>query len=185
MGLKITGGNFRGKKLDILSIKAFRYTSSKVRESIFNMLKDVSGYKILELFAGSGIFSLEALSRGAHWATLVEKDERMVSLIKKNFENLSLKEKCEVLRMDAYKAIPFLYKKGVKYDIIFLDPPYEMGYVNGTLMRLKQNPLYTEDSIIILEHSKREIPNTGGQEGTITKRYGDTCVTMIFVKGAN
>ena len=184
MALRITGGKFKGIRLSTLNVKPFRYTSSKVRESIFNVLRDISGLKILELFAGSGIFSFEAISRGAHSVTLVEKDERMVSLIKKNAEHLGVGGSLEVLKMDVYKAIPFLYEKGAKYDIIFLDPPYEMGYVNGTLMRLETNPLYTGESIIIIEHSKREVPQVREQR-KIVKRYGDTVVTMIMIDGDN
>jgi len=185
VALRITGGKFKGTKIRTLKVRPFRYTSSKVRESIFNVLKDISGKKILELFAGSGIFSFEAISRGASSATLVEKDERMINLIKENSENLSVKGFLTLLKMDVYKAIPFLYKRGAKYDIIFLDPPYEMGYVNGTLMRLEANPLYEDDSIIIIEHSKREIPSLGAQKSVVVKRYGDTLLTLIFGRGAH
>lgn len=185
MALSITGGIFRGRRLYTLNIKSFRYTSSKVRESIFNMLGGVSGKEILELFAGSGVFSLEAISRGAIFCTLVEKDERMVEILKKNVELLGAKERCRLLKMNVFDAIPFLYERKSKYDIIFYDPPYDVGYVNETLSMLKKYPLYREGSVIVAEHSKREIPKTEELGEKVTKRYGDCCVTIIWVKEEN
>lgn len=181
--ISITGGLFRGKKISTYKARKVRYTSSKVRESIFNLIGDVSGLKVLELFAGSGIFSFEAISRGAVSCVLVENDAKMVALLRKNIELLKVKEKCLVLEMDVYRAIPFLYKKGDKYDIIFLDPPYEMGHVSESLKMLRKNPLYAGDSVIVVEHSKREIPELEEGKKMVTKRYGDTCVSLFWVRG--
>ncbi|MCS7281072.1 MAG: 16S rRNA (guanine(966)-N(2))-methyltransferase RsmD [Desulfobacterota bacterium] len=185
MALRITGGSLKGRTVTISNIKTVRYTSSKVREAIFSMIGDICGYTVLELFAGSGIFSFEALSRGAESATLVEKDERMIRVLERNVELLGLKVKCSVLRMDVYQAIPFLYKRGAKYDIIFFDPPYGMGHVNETLMRLELYPLHKEDSFIIVEHSKKEVPKIAPSKEAVTKKYGDSCVTVFRTKGAN
>ncbi|MCX7856962.1 MAG: 16S rRNA (guanine(966)-N(2))-methyltransferase RsmD [Deltaproteobacteria bacterium] len=185
MGLKITGGIYKGRELKILNLKAVRYTSSKVRESVFNMVGDVTGFEILELFAGSGIFSLEAISRGAKLVSLVEKNDRMIDLIKKNVELLGVSDRCRIMKFDVKKAIPFLYERKNKYDIIFLDPPYDKGYVNGTLMMLKRYPLHREGGIIIIEHSKREKPEWSCYGELLTRKYGDTCVTLIWMKGAN
>lgn len=119
----ITGGYLKGKNIAILNNGTARYTSSKVREAVFDLIGEVKDSKVLDLFAGSGSFAIEALSRGAAFATCVEKDRGLVRALKENLGHLFLNKYCHVLNMDVRYAIPFLYKRGYTYDIIFMDPP--------------------------------------------------------------
>jgi 16S rRNA (guanine966-N2)-methyltransferase len=180
--IKITGGRFKGRDIGVDGRLGARFTPSKVREAIFNIVGDVEGKRVLDLFAGSGSFAIEALSRGALSATCMEREKEMTLLIGRNLRALSLEPVCDVFNMEVRHGIPFLYKKGYKYDIIFMDPPYEKGYVNDTLSLFRNDVIYPENGLFIIEHSKREpfeAPESGGWETVAMKRYGDTCVTMF------
>ena len=146
------------------------------------MIGSVEGMSVLELFAGSGSFSIEALSRGAAAATLVESNKKMVELIEKNLASAALNKYCQVLHMDVRYAIPFLYGRNNAYDMIFMDPPYERGYVADVMTTLKTNPLYAADTVLIAEYSRREADTLslfGDQTDARTKKYGDTVITVL------
>jgi len=180
--LRITGGYLKGRNIALLKNGTARYTSSKVREAIFNLTGDIKGCKILDLFAGSGSFTVEAVSRGAVSATSVEKDGDMAAVLQKNLSNLSIDKDCLVLNMDVIYAIPFLCKKGYSYDIVFMDPPYIKGLITETMMLLKNNILYDNDTIFILEYSKKEkidLTFWSVLEEITTRGYGDTNISIF------
>jgi len=180
--IRITGGLLRGRAISLIEKKGVRYTSSKVREAIFNILGDLHGKKILDLFAGAGSFTIEALSRGAATATSVEMDTEMARILKKNLESLDLNNYCHVMAMDVIYAVPMLSKRAFSYDIIFMDPPYDGGHVEETMSALRENRIYDPHSLLVIEHSKREVPTVPGHEGwhhIDTKGYGDTVVTIL------
>ena len=159
-----------------------RYTSSKVREAAFNLIGDVKGKRVLDLYAGSGLFSIEAISRGATEATCVENSGEMVSLLKDNAALLSVNKYCQVLYMDVRYAIPFLHGRKSCYDIIFMDPPYEKGHIEETMRLLRTHAVYSRNAAILLEYSKREHLNHSYREGwteVTTRRYGDTVITIL------
>lgn len=180
--LRITGGLLRGRNITLLEKSGVRYTSSKVREAIFNILGDMDGKKILDLFAGSGSFTIEAISRGASTATSVEIDEEMAKILEKNLATLNLNNYCDVIIMDVIYAVSILSKKAFSYDIIFMDPPYDRGYVGETMKVIETNRIYHTGSLMVIEHSKREIPTTSNFKGwnyLDTKGYGDTVITIL------
>jgi 16S rRNA (guanine(966)-N(2))-methyltransferase RsmD len=180
--LRITGGFLKGRKIALLEKSGVRYTSAKVREAIFNILGDMEGKKVLDLFAGSGSFTIEALSRGASSATSVEIDREMVKTLERNLTLLDLKNSCHVLAMDVVYAVPFLAKKVFSYDIIFMDPPYEKGHVGEIMKLLTTNRINHADTFIVIEHSKREIPVSSDLKGwhqVNSKGYGDTLITLF------
>ena len=178
--MRITGGRCKGQSIRVGVGKA-RYTSSKVRKAIFDRIGTITGMTVLDLFAGSGSFSVEAMSRGAISCTAVEKDRAMARMVADNLKNLGLDKGCLVVHMDVRYAVPFLSKRGNRYDVIFMDPPYEQGYVGETLDLLKRHSLHRKGGLIVIEHSKREIPSLPGDSacGIETRRYGDTMVTLI------
>jgi 16S rRNA (guanine966-N2)-methyltransferase len=180
--IKITGGSLKGKTISVAEGKDARYTSSKVREALFNMVGDVEGKNVLDLFAGAGTFSIEALSRGAASATSVENDRERANLLRNSLETLSLNSYCQVLDMDVRYAVPFLCSKGALYDIIFMDPPYEKGYPTETMLLLEKHVIYNRETLIIVECSKRETNTFSGFplfRPVRTKIYGGTLVTML------
>jgi 16S rRNA (guanine966-N2)-methyltransferase len=180
--IRITGGSLRSRSMEILERAEARYTPSKVKQAVFNIIGSVEGLRILDLFAGSGSFSVEALSRGAGSATCVERSAEMSALIRRNMESLSLSPRSEVLTMEAARAIPFLYKRGDKYDIIFMDPPYDKGYVHQTVSLFRNDVIYDTNTLVVIEHSKREMfdpPEPMRTGRATTRRYGDTCITIM------
>ena len=118
---------------------------------------------MLDLFAGAGSFTLEALSRGAASVTAVEKDHRRaLFLCRGNLKDLALDKDCFVVNMDVRYAVPMLGRQGKIFDVIFADPPYEMGYVAWPACELLgANLLCAPKRLLVFEHSK-----TGGGLGT-------------------
>jgi len=183
--LRITGGYLKGRNIALSKNGTARYTSAKVREAVFNILGDVRDLKILDLFAGSGSFTAEAMSRGASFATSVEKDQNMAILLQKNLSSLSIDKHCLVLDMDVKYAVSLLCRDMNKYDIIFMDPPYEKGLVTETMLFLKNNAVYDENTIFIAEYSKKEeielfVRNSFCE--ITTRVYGDTMISIFKVK---
>ena len=182
--IRVTGGSLKGRIINVRQNSVARYTSSKAREAIFSMLGDINGLKILDIFAGSGIFAIEAISRGARSATCIEKNKYMADTLQTNLNTLSLEKHCFVLNMDVRYAIPFLYKRASNYDIIFMDPPYEQDLIADTMLLLNEYVIYDKGSICILEYSKRETPSILMAEGwneRTTRRYGDTLISFLNI----
>jgi 16S rRNA (guanine966-N2)-methyltransferase len=182
--LRITGGVLKGRNIAILDDGVARYTSGKVRGAIFNLLGDIEGCRILDLFAGSGSFTIEAISRGAVSVTCVEKDRRMAANLKSNLSSVSIDKDCLVLNMDVRYAVPFLYRGAHNYDIIFMDPPYEKGFIKGTMQLLKDNAVYHSDTVIVVESSKRErldLTLLSQWQEITAKLYGDTVIRLFRI----
>ena len=176
--MNITGGKFNGRKITTGKSNDVRPTSSKVRSSIFNMLNsleiDLETAAFLDLFAGSGIMGLEALSRGAKKAIFVEKNLNTYKLIKQNLSNFGVE--FEAFNMDALK---FLDKTQEKFDIIFVDPPYMAGLYSLVIEKIQKKQLLDKNGILILETPlEYQLP----QYITVVKekKYGDT--KIYFVK---
>ncbi len=157
-----------------------RYTSSKVRQAVFDLLGDISGMAVLDLFAGAGSFSVEALSRGAASLVAVEKDKRTASLLAANLKDLAPDKDCLVVNMDVRYALPMLGKQGRCFDVIFADPPYEMGYIALLPGLVKAGGLCRDNAVLVLEHSKREsVETTAAGYAVRTKKYGDTLISVL------
>ena len=180
--IRITGGNLKGRSISVAEGYEARYTSAKVREAVFNMIGDVTGKRVLDLFGGSGSFAIEALSRGADFATVVEHDAERIRLLRLNLEHLMLNRCCQVLDMDVIYAVPFLCNKGDLHDIIFMDPPYEKGYLAKTMQLLERHVIYHDNTFIIMEHAKREQFSPEDAPSFVavrTKKYGSTWITFL------
>lgn len=135
-------------------MKDVRPTTSKALLALFNILGNITGKKFLDLFAGSGRVGLTALQKGTEVVTFVESERNRAAEIK----NL-LKGRGEVLCLDVRRALPKLLKANKHFDIIFADPPYELGW-NEELISLfeKYSNLLEEDGIFVYEHSNHEFP---------------------------
>ncbi len=125
MTLRIIGGQFKNRSLKTPKGSQTRPTSSLVRKAVFDILQPMIGEAIfLDLFAGSGAMGLEALSRGASHVTLVEMDRQAMRALKENIEEFEVEESTHLLVLDALAALKRLYKQGMQFDIIYMDPPY-------------------------------------------------------------
>lgn len=180
--MRIISGTSKGRKLVTPKSQSLRPTSDRVKESIFNILRlEMEGKVVLDLFAGTGNLGIEALSRGAKKAIFVERGRQAIRLIQRNLSRLGLEEYSEIVPRDANRAIGILKQRGESFDVILMDPPYEKGLIQKTLMKLRSHPIYNKDSILVIEHNKREpLPVTLLGWNLIRQRQiGDTVITFL------
>lgn len=151
--MRIITGKAKGLKLITLEGEDItRPTSERVKEAVFSMLQfDIEGRSILDLFAGSGQMALEALSRGADSAVLVDRSKDAVSVIKKNIDKTGMSDKSTVFMSDYMDFIK--RNKGKKFDIIFIDPPYKAQMYVPALIALKEYDIIKPTSMLICECS--------------------------------
>jgi len=152
-----------------------------VKESIFNIIQfQVADALVLDLFAGTGNLGLEALSRGSRKAVFVEKEPSAIKVLRKNCVNLGYLHKSTILSMDVLKAIKKLSCNGERFDIVFMDPPYEKGLEEPVLRALSQEKLVADTGVVIVEHRTRDIqPETIEELRKVdTRIYGNTSVSF-------
>ncbi len=160
--MRIISGIYKSRKLIAPKGDSTRPTSDRARESLFNVLQnlvDFDGMSILDLFAGSGAFAFEALSRGASHATLVEQNRKVIAAIKENTKALEVDSQVEIIQKDVYTWLgdkypptPSLKRRG-SYDLIFADPPYDDPSTLKSLPAIIfPSRLLTPDSLVIVEH---------------------------------
>lgn len=151
--MRIVAGEHRGAQLLAPRGMETRPTQAKVRESLFSMIQAyVPEAKVLDLFAGSGALALEALSRGAAHAALVDMDREAGNCIRKNIEKLRYSEKTVFYPCDFRQAVAKLAASGAQFDLVFLDPPYRMTELAEYCSLLAENHLLAEDALLVLEH---------------------------------
>jgi 16S rRNA (guanine966-N2)-methyltransferase len=182
--MRIIAGEFRGRRLAAVKGR-IRPTSDKVREAIFNILgAAVAEARVLDLFAGTGALSLEALSRGAADAVLVEELAAALSVLQRNLDTLGLNDRVQVLALPVSGALRKLAAQGKRFSLIFLDPPYGRGLAFNTLTALGNSGLLMPGARVVAEHSHREtLPEHLGWLGlSQARRYGDTQVTFYGIR---
>jgi 16S rRNA (guanine(966)-N(2))-methyltransferase RsmD len=180
--MRIISGTSKGRKLVTPRSQSLRPTSDRVKESMFNILQDdIVGKVVLDLFAGTGNLGIEALSRGAKKTIFVEKGRQALRLIERNLTQFGLEERSEILPKDANRAIGILNQRGESFDLILMDPPYEKGLIQRTLMKLNSYPIYHKDSILVIEHDRREPLSTvmDGWNLIRQRRIGDTVISFL------
>ncbi len=181
--MRVTGGKLRGIPIKAPGGKRTRPTSDKIRQALFNVLGDsVAGARTLDLFAGSGALAIEALSRGAESAIFVEKDTSAVRVMRANIEKMRLSEKARVLRSDFRSALARLSREGERFDIIFIDPPYEGDLLADVRAALRENNVTTKDTIIVVEHFAKTTPpeTISGLPLNNTRAYGQTSLSYYY-----
>jgi len=155
--MRIGGGEFRGRTLRTPKGDATRPTSGMVRETLFNILTpSLTDARFLDLFAGCGSVGLEALSRGATFATFVEKDRLALDCLRGNIATLQVEAQTQVLPYPVERALKYLIQRPEPFDIIFLDPPFrEVGAYLTVLQIIAGSRLLTAAGIVIAQHAPR------------------------------
>ena len=174
------GGEARGRSLRAVPGSGTRPTADRVRQSLFDALgQRMDGLAVLDLYAGTGALGLEALSRGAARATLVESDARACGVIFHNLAALRYEDRCRVLREELPAALARL--RGEKYDLVFSDPPYALRAAASTLEALRESDLLAPGARVVLEMDRREPapPAAAPLQLSDERRYGDTRV-LVF-----
>jgi 16S rRNA (guanine966-N2)-methyltransferase len=173
--MRIIAGTHRGHTIHAPPGLGTRPTSDRVRESIFNIVGPLDGAEVLDLYAGSGAMGLEALSRGAAHATFVERDGDAVRTIERNLDKLRLK--ATVVRQDAVTALAREAGTGRKYDLVLLDPPYDM-YADLQPQLARYLPaVLAGDGLLVVETDARVEPELPLTLRT-SRKYGSVRVTV-------
>lgn len=182
MNIRLTGGTHRGRRLHPTRGTGLRPTSEKVRGAIFSILglEAVEGARVLDLYAGTGVLGMEALSRGAASAEFVEVSARRAQQIRENLRELSMAERAKVYQARLPKA---LEKLPGGYNLVLADPPYDMDAWDTLMGQLSEAKLTTENSLVVAEH--RHTTRLGERYGRLarvsSRRYGDTAVSIYRV----
>ena len=180
--MRIIGGRARGRRLKVPKGRALRPTAARVKEALFNILPhDLTGAKVLDLFAGTGNVTVEALSRGAAEAVLVDASAESAKTIRENLRRLDLADRAKVWIAPVNRALRLLARRGETFDIIFLDPPYDQRLVETTVGLVAREGLLRQTGTLIAEHSIREeiAPRYDGLALRDQRRYGDTVLSFF------
>ncbi|MDP7619935.1 MAG: 16S rRNA (guanine(966)-N(2))-methyltransferase RsmD [Dehalococcoidia bacterium] len=183
--MRVVGGKARGMTIMVPSVPDIRPTTDLVRGAMFSMLEArgaVEGKRVLDLFAGSGALGIEALSRGATHADLVEQNSKACATIRKNLMAIHLEDQASVVALPVARALGGL---NGSYDLVFMDPPYaNASEMTDVIDRLVTGNLLDEGSTVVVEQSsrnRRDFARAGEMRLEQEKTYGDTAVSIYIV----
>jgi 16S rRNA (guanine966-N2)-methyltransferase len=173
--MRVIAGTHGGRELIAPKGRITRPTSDRVREALFSILGDVHDLRVVDLFAGSGALAIEALSRGAGQATLVDSARSAVAAINRNLEALHLE--AEVVSQPAARFLQAALRDGRQYDLVFLDPPYRHASTLGRELSSALMPILAAEARVVAESDRR---SPLGLELTLLdeRRYGDTLIQI-------
>lgn len=180
--MRVISGTSRGRRLTAFKGGKVRPTSDRVREALFSILQsrlgNFSGLKVLDLYAGSGALAIEALSRGASSAYLVEKAQSSAEIIRENLQRCQLTDKAEVVVRDALQALSSM--SDCQFDLIFIDPPYSKGYAEQAVNNIAKLNLLAKEGVICAETGIDEkLPEAAENLQRIDqRRYGSTVISL-------
>jgi 16S rRNA (guanine966-N2)-methyltransferase len=182
MALRIIAGDLKGRKLRAVPGIKTRPTANRTREAIFNILAfQIPGCRVLDLFAGTGAFGIEALSRKADAAVFIDNNKDAICVLQANIKSLNLEGQTQIIRWDLIKNLNCLSSLSLSFDLVFLDPPYLKNMIEPTLLNLHLSQSLSSGARIIAEHSQRE-PVLVRQlpfEIADQRKYGKTLVTFL------
>jgi len=154
--MRIVAGSLKGRRLDGPTWDGLRPTSDALRETLFNVLgPTLVGARVLDAFAGTGAVGIEALSRGAAAVTFIEQDLRAISLLKRNIAHAGVENACAIIRDDFMKPRAQRIDALSRFDLVFLDPPYEIPGIAAALASAAARTV--PGGRVIIEHSRRRV----------------------------
>ncbi|MDX8410461.1 MAG: 16S rRNA (guanine(966)-N(2))-methyltransferase RsmD [Mariprofundaceae bacterium] len=175
-GVRITSGSLRGRLLPIPQIRGLRPTPAKVRQAMFNIIGPVNGVRVLDLFAGSGLMALEAISRGAAHVTSIDRHRRATGHLLQVRDQWHVSEHWKIITGEAHAILGRM--AGERFDIVFADPPYEQGFSEKIPAWLDEFGIGC--SSLVIEESARVNPDwPEGWTVAPPRRYGDTCLHFL------
>ena len=151
--MRIISGKYKGRNIEGYNISGTRPTMDRVKESVLAMIQNkIKDSTCLDLFAGSGSIGLELLSNGASSCYFVDNNKKVIDTIKTNINKIKIEEKTYLILNDFHKALKNFKDQNIKFDIIFLDPPYQNNYLKDCLKLVLENNLLNKEGIIICEY---------------------------------
>lgn len=184
--MRVVAGRLRGRTLAAPPGDATRPTGARAKEALFSILSDVSGLRVLDLYAGSGALGIEALSRGASFAVFVEAARPALACLRENLTKLGLEREALPLPVRVAAARTQLVKHG-PFDLVLCDPPWkDVASAREELEQLAKALLFAPEARVVLEHSAKAPPSepAGSVLGVVDqRRWGDTAVTIYQPAG--
>jgi 16S rRNA (guanine(966)-N(2))-methyltransferase RsmD len=155
--MKVISGTLKGRNIEGYNIDGTRPTMDRVKESLFAMIQDhIKDSVVLDLFAGSGQLGIEAISNGANICYFIDHNNEVTKVLNKNIDNLNIKDKSKVILTDWKKFLNESANK-IKFDLIFVDPPYDYDVYEKILEKVISLNLLNKDGLIILEHANLKL----------------------------
>ncbi len=178
--MRIVAGKFKSRIINAPSGDNTRPSSDKTRQAIFNVIAPyVYDANVLDIFSGSGALAIEAISRGAKNATLIDNNIEAVKVIKENVKTLKIENQCNIIN-DDYKIITTFKEK---FDIILLDPPYKMDVINEILTIIKEKDLLSDGGIVVYESDESHCIKAELDDYYLkVKKYGIAYVSFLYKK---
>lgn len=179
--MRVISGTKKGLPLKAVPGSNTRPTTDKVKESIFNIIGPYfDGGLSVDLFAGSGGLGIESLSRGIDTCIFIEKDAKAIATINENLKKCRLEEQSEIYRIDASRAVKAFEKRGLKIDLLFVDPPYQRVSYYDLVSVIVEKGCMSQSGIIMCEHEKGvELPDAYGQFKLVRREtYGGTIISI-------
>ena len=180
--MRIIGGEYRSRLIRMPKGVDIRPTQDKVRGAVFNIIGDLNDKKVLELFAGSGAFGIEAISRGAGHVTFVDNNLKCVETVRRNVESLGIDMlRYDIIRANALNVFPRLQRGCESVDLIFMDPPYNRDLAKKCLINISCYDILTPTGLVVIEHFKKDTLEADPRSLILEKerRYGDTVISMF------
>lgn len=181
VAVRVIAGAARGRALKAVPGNGTRPTTDKVKEAIFSMIGPYfDGGTALDLYAGTGGLGIEAWSRGVHKVILVDKEKGSVDVIRHNLQAAGALNSAEIYRNDAERAVKALAKRGLKFSLVFLDPPYRLTHMDELMGELAEKKMLEPDAFVVVEHdAKVHYPEAFlGFRRLREALYGDTAVSI-------
>lgn len=181
--MRIIAGRFKGRNLKSFEAPHIRPTTDRVKETLFNILQgQIEGARVLDLFAGTGNLSIEALSRGAAVVESVEKHPLSIKIIFENLTMIKIEKEIKVHKQDV-----FLFMKkyeGEPFDVIFIDPPFTESLADSLMTEIEKTKLFHPETVFAIESAKKEklLEKYGRLEAIDTRLFGDKVLTLFKEK---
>ena len=178
--MKVISGLLKGRIIDGYNIDGTRPTMDRVKESLFGMIQDnIKDSIVLDLFAGSGQLGIEAISNGAKLCYFTDNNNEVIKVLNKNITNLKIQNNAKVILTDWKKFLNECANSKLKFDIIFVDPPYDYDVYEKILEKVSTLDLLNEDGLIILEHHNLKFKDSYNDLKLYKeKRYGNKSVNI-------
>lgn len=177
--MKIISGKLKGKKILGYDIAGTRPTMDRVKESVFAMIQDyVYDSVVLDLFSGSGNYGIESLSNGSKIVYFNDKNKECVKIIHDNLQNCHVLDNSVITNMDYQEALNYYQKKEVKFDLVFLDPPYKEHIINNIIDLLLEKKLLKKNSLVICELTNEEDYQSNQLILYKKRKYGEKIVLI-------
>ena len=178
--MRVISGKLKGRVIKGYNIEGTRPTMDRVKESVFGSIQDyVDSSVVLDLFAGSGNLGIEAISNGASKAYFIDNNKECIKTIKDNISTFKINEDCVVLQNDYKDALKYLGNMNIKFDIIFIDPPYKYNIKKELMSLIIDNGILNDGGIIVFEYQlDEELDIIEYFELIKSKKYGDKYISI-------